>query len=73
MLIKYFDVKVGGKIFTNGKDNHMFRKLGFNEVETVASVNTYLSKGNGFLCEIKFESGNITLGFPDRTLEKYEK
>lgn len=68
--IKYSEVQVGDKIFTNGKDNHMFRKLKFLETETVSSAEKYLSKGNGVLYKIMFESGQGTLGFPDRVLEK---
>ena len=68
--LTYDEVKVGDLIFTNGKDNHMFRKLKFNEVETVVEVEKYESKGNGPLVLVKFESLNSTLGFPNRELEK---
>lgn len=68
--IKYEDVQVKDKIFTNGKDNHMFRKLKFNEIEVVKEIKKYLSKGNGQLVQVEFESGNKSLGFPDRFLSK---
>lgn len=68
--IKYSEVQPNDQIFTNGKDNHALRKLGFQEIEIVESVKKYESRGAGLLCLIVYKSGNSTLGFPSRELEK---
>lgn len=69
-LIRYDQVQKNDKIFTNGKDNHMRRKLGFDEIEIVKDIKSYVSKGNGLLVQVNFESGRATLGFSERNLEK---
>ncbi len=69
IVTKYSDIKEGDSLFYK-ENGHERRKLNFNEIEVVKSAESYLSKGNGILVQITFESGNKTLGFPDRTLEK---
>ena len=69
-IIKYSEAQIGDKIFTNGRDNHMFRKLNFQEIEIVSNVEKYLSNGAGKLIKIDFESKNATLGIFDRNLER---
>ncbi len=68
-LVQYQNIKIGDKIFTNGKDNHAFRKLNFQEIETVKVIESYESRGVGLLFKITYESGNQTLGIFDRVLE----
>lgn len=71
-LVSYDEIKVGNKIFTNGKDNHMFRKLKFEEIEIVKSVQIgepSKLNNNLIIVSIQFESGNGTYGYKDRVLE----
>ena len=68
-LTQYQNIKIGDKIFTNGKDNHAFRKLNFQEIETVKETLTYQSCSNSMLTLITYESDNKTLGIIDRFLE----
>jgi len=68
-LIKYSEVKTGDKLVYK-ENGHERKKLNFLEIETISSAESYLSKGNGVLVLVTFESKNQTLGFPDRTLEK---
>ncbi len=65
----YSQAKPGDIIITNGKDNHMSRKLGFAPCEIVKSVKIYESRGLGPLVNIQFESGNGILGKPEIELE----
>ena len=68
-LTQYQNIQVGDKIFTNGADNHAFRKLNFQEIEIVSEIKKYLSRGAGVLVLVAFESKNQTLGIFDRNLE----
>lgn len=65
--VKYQDVAPGDVILS---DNHMIKKLNFNQLEMVKEVEHYQSRGAGMLVKITFDSGNQTLGIFDRLLDK---
>ncbi len=66
---RYDSINPGDKIFTNGKDNHMFRKLKFEEIEEVKEVNNYLTRNDKRMFLVLFASGDKTYGWGDRVLE----